>query len=276
MTIAATSITEFVPGDVRIAIDRMGAGPPLVMLHGIGGNRTNWRDQLPAFAERFTAVAWDARGYGLSDDYDGALDFKDFSRDLLRVLNHLGADKAHLLGLSMGGRIIQDFYEEWPERVSSLILCDTRSGDFHQTPEDRAEFVRLRKRPLVEGKTPAQMAPAVAETLIGPTSSPESFQRLVDSMAALHVESYIKAIEASGLQPQTLDITTIAVPTLIVCGEYDRLTPPEVSRAMREAIPGSELAIIEDAGHLSNIENADGFNEAALGFLGRIGAWDCY
>lgn len=269
MTIAATSITEFVPGDGRIAIDRMGEGPPLVMLHGIGGNRTNWGDQLPVFADRFTTVAWDARGYGLSDDYEGDLDFKDFSRDLLRVLNHLGARKAHLLGLSMGGRIIQDFYEMWPERVASLTLCDTRSGDFHQTPESRAEFVRLRKQPLVEGKTPAEMAPAVAETLIGPTSSRESFQRLVDSMAALHVESYIKAIEASGLQPQTLDISKIAVPTLIVCGEYDRLTPPEVSREMRRSIPGSELCIIEDAGHLSNIENPRRFNEAVMEFLER-------
>ena len=271
MTIAPTSITEFVPGDVRIATDRMGDGPLLVMLHGIGGNRTNWLDQLPVFAERFTAAAWDARGYGLSDDYDGALDFKDFSRDLLRVIDYFGEEKAHLLGLSMGGRIIQDFYEMWPERVASLTLCDTRSGDFYQTPEDRAEFVRLRKEPLMAGKTPAEMAPAVAETLIGPTSSREAFQRLVDSMAALHVESYIKAIEASGLQPQTLDISTIAVPALIVCGEYDRLTPPEVSREMHRAIPGSELCIIEDAGHLSNIENPRRFNEVVMEFLGRIG-----
>ncbi len=269
MLASATSITEFIPGPVRLAVDRKGEGPLLVLLHGIGGNRTNWRDQMPVFSRHFTTVAWDARGYGLSDDYAGDLDFKDFARDLERVLDHYGAQKAHLLGLSMGGRIIQDFYEMYPHRVLSLVLCDTRSGDFHQSWEARVEFVRLRKEPLLQGKTPAEMAPPVAETLIGPTSSREAFNRLVDSMAALHKESYIKTIEASGLQPQTLNIASIGAPTLIVCGEYDRLTPPEVSEGMHRKIRDSELAIIEDAGHLSNIENPDRFNEVVLDFLLR-------
>lgn len=269
MPTSATSITEFIPGPVRIAVDRRGDGPLLVLLHGIGGNRTNWRDQLPVFAEHFTTVAWDARGYGLSDDYAGDLDFRDFARDLERVLDHYGEQKAHLLGLSMGGRIIQDFYEMHPNRVSTLTLCDTRSGDFHQSWEARVEFVRLRKEPLLAGKTPAEMAPPVAETLIGPTSSREAFNRLVDSMAALHKESYIKTIEASGLQPQTLNIASIGAPTLIVCGEYDRLTPPEVSEGMHKKIRDSELAIIADAGHLSNIENPARFNEVVLDFLLR-------
>lgn len=267
MTIAATEQTEFISGRVRIAVDRAGKGPLLVLLHGIGGNRTNWRDQLPVFAEHFTTVAWDARGYGLSEDYEGPLDFADFAHDLEEVLDHYGAPKAHLLGLSMGGRIVQDFYELRPDRVATLTLCDTRSGDFHQSPEARAEFVRLRKEPLLAGKTPAEMAPPVAESLIGPTSSEDAFQRLVDSMAALHTESYIKTIEASGLQPQTLDISTITVPTLIICGEHDRLTPPDVSKKMHSLIPNSRLTIIEDAGHLTNIENPERFNEVVLDFL---------
>ena len=269
MTTAATSITEFIPGPVRLAVDRKGEGPLLVLLHGIGGNRTNWRDQLPVFAEHFTTVAWDARGYGLSDDYPGDLDFRDFARDLGRVLDHYGAQKAHLLGLSMGGRIIQDFYEMNPNRVATLTLCDTRSGDFHQTWEARVEFVRLRKEPLLAGKPLADMAPPVAESLIGPTSSREAFWRLVESMTALHKESYIKAIEASGLQPQSLNISTIKIPTLIVCGEYDRLTPPDVSEGMHRKIPRSEYVLIEDAGHLTNIENPTRFNEVVLDFLMR-------
>ncbi len=269
MLTSATPITEFIPGPIRIAVDRTGEGPLLVMLHGIGGNRTNWRDQQPVFAEQFTTVAWDARGYGLSDDYPGDLDFRDFARDLARVLDHYGAEKAHLLGLSMGGRIIQDFYETLPNRVSTLTLCDTRSGDFHQSWEARVEFVRLRKEPLLAGKTPAEMAPPVAESLLGPTSSREAFHRLVDSMAALHKESYLKTIQASSLQSQTLNISTIAVPTLIVCGEYDRLTPPEVSEGMHEMIPCSEYVVIEDAGHLTNIENPSRFNEVVMEFLLR-------
>jgi 3-oxoadipate enol-lactonase len=72
-------------------------------MHGIGGNRTNWHDQLPVFAQRFHAVAWDARGYGASHDYSEPLDFSDFATDLARLLDHFEVERAHLVGLSMGG-----------------------------------------------------------------------------------------------------------------------------------------------------------------------------
>ena len=160
-----------------------------------------------------------------------------------RILTAQGLDVVHIKNITDVGHMRQEMLERGEDKIIAAAI--------------------------EEGKTPAEMAPAVAETLIGPSSSRESFDRLVDSMAALHVESYIKAIEASGLQPQTLDISTIAVPTLIVCGEYDRLTPPEVSREMHRAIPGSELCIIEDAGHLSNIENPRRFNEVVMEFLER-------
>ena len=126
------AITEFIPGPVRLAVDRKGEGPLLVLLHGIGGNRTNWRDQMPVFSRHFTTVAWDARGYGLSDDYAGDLDFKDFARDLGRVLDHYGAQKAHLLGLSMGGRIIQDFYEMHSNQ--SLVSHPVRHAERRLSP----------------------------------------------------------------------------------------------------------------------------------------------
>ena len=80
--------TIFTDSSPRIAADCLGVGPLVLFLHGIGGNRSNWRDQLPTFAERYLAVAWGARGYGLSDGYDGALDFADFSTDLERLLTY--------------------------------------------------------------------------------------------------------------------------------------------------------------------------------------------
>ena len=134
----------FVPGIPRIAYDHMGEGPLLLLLHGIGGNRTNWHEQLPAFAEDFHALAWDARGYGLSDDYAGALDFGDFSRDIIRLPDHFGAGRVHLCGLSMGGRFAQDFYQRHRERVASLVLCDTFPGG-NIRGERREEFLRLRR-----------------------------------------------------------------------------------------------------------------------------------
>ena len=114
--------TDFVPGDPRIAYDHLGMGDVVLFLHGIGGNRTNWRDQLPAFVERFHAVASDARGYGLSDDYSGPLNFGDFATVILRLLDHLSVRTAHIVGLSMGGRIALGFMARSPDRVKTLTL----------------------------------------------------------------------------------------------------------------------------------------------------------
>lgn len=159
--------TAFIPGPPRLAYDAVGQGPLVVFLHGIGGNRSNWQDQLPALAAAgYRAVSWDARGYGLSDDYEGPLHFEDFSHDLARALDHFGVARAHLVGLSMGGRILQDFYPRYAERVASLTLVATVPGfDKSLSPEKRAEFVRLRTAPLKAGKPPVEMAPAVADSL---------------------------------------------------------------------------------------------------------------
>src|SRR5207247_8478398 len=121
----------------RLAVDRTGDGPLVVFLHGIDGNRTNWRDQLGVFAAHFTAAALDARGYGASDDYAGPLAFDDFAGDLRRVLDHYGARRAHLVGLSMGGRIAMRFYfctlSGWPRS-----RCATPIVDSHRSPPSSA------------------------------------------------------------------------------------------------------------------------------------------
>lgn len=251
----------------RIAIDVQGSGPLLVFLHGIGGNRRNWADQLPVFAPEFTAIAWDARGYGDSDDYEGPLDFADFSTDLLRVIDHFGAARAHLCGLSMGGRIAMDFHDRHRDRVATLTLCDTQPGLARMPAETRREFIRLRQEPLRAGKTPAEMAPAVARSLVSPGAVPGAVQRLIDSMAALHVESYLKTIEASFLYERAPDLESIRVPTHIVVGADDTLTPPDIARGMARRIAGARLTVIPEAGHLANLEQPERFTAAILGFL---------
>ena len=262
------STLQFVPGTPRLAYNTLGAGPTVVFMHGIGGNRTNWSEQLDALAPAFRAVAWDARGYGASDDYDGGLAFPMFATDLLRLLDHLDVAQAHLVGLSMGGRIAMDFYESHPGRVASLVLCDTFPGyDASITAEQREKFIRSRKQPLVEGKAPRDIAPLVAPTLLSKGATQASLQRLIDSMTALHKESYIKAIEAMTRYEPVARLADIAVPTLVVCGDEDSLTPPAVAREMVAAIPGARLALIERAGHLSNIEQPAAFNAALLEFL---------
>jgi len=263
----ASWTTEYVPGRPRLAVDHLGAGPLVMMMHGIGGNRSNWHDQLPEFGSQFHAAAWDARGYGASEDYEGPLDFADFARDLARVLDYFEVTRAHLVGLSMGGMIAVDFYSRYPERVATLTICDSLPGFNHLTPEQRHEFIRLRQEPLLAGKEPKDIAPAVAETLIGKSARPGSFQRLVASMSALHKQSYLKTIAAGANYSPAFELEKITAPTHVVVGDEDRLTPAAMSREMAARIPGARLTLIEGAGHLSNIEQPARFNRAVLGFL---------
>ncbi|MGH7984714.1 MAG: alpha/beta fold hydrolase [Candidatus Binataceae bacterium] len=261
--------TDYVPGPPRIAVDHMGAGALVVFLHGIGGNRTNWHEQLPEFARHFHAVSWDGRGYGESEDYEGPLDFPDFSRDLSRVIGYFGAATAHLVGLSMGGVVALDFHQHYRDKVASLTICDSLPGMSGLDADQRAEFIRLRQEPLLHGKRPADIAPVVARTLISESAPPAVFDRLVASMTALHKESYLKTIAGIADYSVNFALERIAVPCHFVVGAEDRLTPPAVSRAMAARISGAELTIIEGAGHLSNIERPAAFNRAVIDFLLR-------
>lgn len=263
------SITfERILNNPSIAVDHAGRGELLVFMHGIGGNRTNWSEQIELFSTDFHALAWDARGYGDSDDYDGPLDFSDFSHDLKKLLDHFEVAKAHICGLSMGGRIAQDFYALYPERVKTMTLVATFSGFDNFTMEEKQRFIDLRKKPLVEeGKEPKDIAPIVAKTLIGPHSGPDKYERLVKSMEALHKESYIKTVEATTMYDRTLDLADIKVPTQLIYGEHDSLTGPTLGQEMAKRIPGSEYTLIPRSGHLINMEEPDLFNHCLKSFL---------
>ena len=256
-----------IAGTPRLAVDRAGSGPLLLFMHGIGGNRSNWRAQLPAFAPHFSCVAWDARGYGDSDDYEGALAFDHFVDDVLRVLDHFQADRAHLLGLSMGGRIAMRTALLYPHRVATLTLVDTHEGFEAFTPAQRQAFVDSRRAPLLAGKEPADIAPVVARSLVGPKARPEHLQQLVDSISALHKDSYIKSLQATVDQVVLGDISKITTPAQFVVGADDSLTPVAMHRAMAAKMGGAPVSVVADAGHLSNIENAAEFNAAALAWL---------
>jgi 3-oxoadipate enol-lactonase len=263
---------QCVPGNPKIAYQIEGDGPALIFLHGIGGNKDNWTRQMDFFCNTHTVVAWDARGYGDSDDYDGSLHFRDFSHDLRRLIDHLGFDKSHLCGLSMGGRIILDFWEVYPDRVMSLALVDTFPGfDDSFSIEGREKFIRERRQPLVEGgKEPADIAPLVVPGLVSPTASKEVINELITSMNKLHKFSYIKAIESMTRYAPVTDVSDIDVPVQIIVGEEDKLTPPSISRRMHEQIKDSRLAIIPRSGHLPNIEKPVEFNISLKNFLEEV------
>ncbi len=247
---------------------REGEDGLVVLLHGIGSDRSIWRDQVEAFGRHFRTAAWDARGYGDSDDYEGPLDFADFSRDLLGVLDHFEVERADLVGLSMGGRIALDFYGRHPRRVRSLTLADTSANHPDATdPAKIEEVLRQRKQPLLEGKTPADLAPDMARAVAGPHISAAAMARLIDSLSRLHAPSYIKTLDAVTRYRGFVSYADIAAPTLVINGTEDRIAKIEIARDMARLIPDHRFVALEQTGHISNLENPEGFNAAVLDFL---------
>ena len=253
-----TPDTLLVPGAPRIAVAVAGRGPLIVFLHGIGGNRNHWLHQLAFFSRQgYRAAAWDARGYGESDDYEGPLRFGHFGTDLARTLDHLGEERAHLVGLSMGGRIGRNFALRYPERVASLTLANTSPGFDALTPEEVLRFVDERRH-----RTPESTA-----RLLGSRARAGAHEALLASFHALRNESYLKTLEASVAQDRDAPLEKLAVPTLVITGDEDRVYPLELTQRMARRIPGARLVVLEACGHLSNLEQPERFNQVLLEFL---------
>jgi 3-oxoadipate enol-lactonase len=262
--------TTYIAGVPRLAVSEAGSGELVLFLHGIGGNRSNWWPQLDEFSARFRTVALDARGYGDSDDYEGDVSIADFAGDVLRVLDHFGAERAHLVGLSLGGRIAQRVALEHPERVSSLTLADTRPDTRDtRSPAEREAFLTSRARPLEAGGTPRDIAPSVARSLAAPGVRNDVLQELIESISSLRAGSYLKTIAANLNDDFVGDLANISAPTLLLVGEHDTLTPVRLSAEMANAIPAATLRIIPNSGHLSNLENSPFFNHCLGDFLER-------
>ena len=266
-------IHSFTQSAPRLAVNHAGAppgtAPAILFLHGIGANRRHWDDQLAFFAAQgYTAIAPDLRGYGDSDDYAGPLDFiRDFADDARRTLDHFGIEQAHVAGLSMGGRVARWFWKQHPQRVLSLTLANTQPG-FDTLGEEATEaFVSARLGPLMAGHDPADIASDLARGLIGPGAVAGAYDRLLSAMTALHRTSYMKTVRASVEQDRGFVLDEINVPTLVIAGSEDKLYPPALAASMAGRIDGSVLKVLAHAGHLSNIEQPDAFNQTLLRFL---------
>jgi 3-oxoadipate enol-lactonase len=231
----------------------------VLFLHGIRGNRSNWRHQLDFFSQRFKAAAWDARGFGDSDDYEGWLQFDDLIGDVLRVAGHFKAEKLHLVGLAMGGRIGRHVALRYPERLHSLTMVSTNPGFDALSADEVRRFVTERTN-----RTPATVA-----ALLGSQARPGALDEVQESLAKLREHSYLKMLEASVLQDRATPIEQIRVPTLVIAGDEDRVLQPELTRAMARRIPGAELVLMHGVGHFPNLEQPERFNDAVLDFITR-------
>lgn len=248
-----------------------GAGEPaLVLLHGFPLHAGMWAPQLEHLSAKRRVIAPDLLGFGGSDAPDSMFRYTmlGFADLLAGLLDTLGLEQVALGGLSMGGYVAFAFLREYAERVSAVVLADTRaSADTNEVYERRTDqqdqVARIGTTALIEVLLGGLLSDHTRATRL---ELVERVRRLMANPPA----GYIGALEAMKHRPDATDkLARISVPTLVVVGEDDALSPPDVARGMQERIPGAELAILPRAGHLSNLEAAEEFNAAVDDFLSR-------
>jgi 3-oxoadipate enol-lactonase len=250
-----------------------GAGPSpralgtLVLLHAFPLNARMWEPQLALAEQGWRVIVPQLRGFDGGHHDPPASSMDDYAGDLVDLLDALHVDRAVVGGLSMGGYVAFALLRHAPTYVAGLILADTRSQA--DTPEGRQG--RERMLALLADKGPGGVADEMMPKLLGETTRrehPALAEHVRAMIMASSNEAIAGAIRALMTRPDSTPLLPpLHVPTLIIVGEEDTLTPPALSQAMHEAIHGSELAIVPKAGHLSSLEQPDVFNATVTRFL---------
>jgi 3-oxoadipate enol-lactonase len=245
---------------------------PLLLIQGLGADSRGWIRQRRALAGRYRCIAFDNRGSGRSDHPAGPYDLEVMAGDALAVLDAAGVERAHVMGASMGGAIAQIIGVRAPERTRSLVLACTACRHHEWRRELLAEwaavaaqrgmgaFAQQAVRWLIGPRSLRRFWPAVG--LIGPmamTGSPDAFVAQVQAILAMD-------------DSLSRELAGVAVPTLVLVGSQDILTPMGDSEELAERIPGAELAVIRGAAHGFMLEHGAAFNRTALTFLDQASA----
>ncbi len=257
--------------DIEMHYLEAGAGEPLVLIMGFGADHTAWGFQIPAFAERYRVIAFDNRGAGQTDAPDRPYTTRMMAGDTAGLMDVLGIDRAHVIGLSMGGMIAQELALARPERVRSLHLgCTLSRPDAYtlaltaawrdiRTSLDRAAWLRTLGLWLFAPATYRER-PDLVDTV------------LQNSLANPHPQSltgFLGQSDAVAAHDALNRLGAIRCPTLVSVAEEDILVPPRFSRELAARIPGAALRIVPGAGHGYFLERADTFNALCLEFLAR-------
>jgi 3-oxoadipate enol-lactonase len=249
---------------IRVRYEDEGAGPTVLMLHAFPLAGAMWREQVAALRERYRVIVPDLRGFGGSDAPPGPYLMDQLADDNAILLSQLGITRAAVVGLSMGGYIAFSIWRRHRELVAALVLADTRAGaDSEEGRATREANARLAE---------SQGAPVIAAKMIPNLVAPEATQAVRDELTALitanSTTGIAGALRGMALRPDSQpDLATIDVPTLIIVGEEDSLTPPSESEAMHAALASSTYVSIPRAGHLSNLEQPERFSAALSAFL---------
>jgi 3-oxoadipate enol-lactonase len=253
--------------NIEMAFTDAGAGRPVVLIHGYPFNRSLWNEQIEVLSQNHRVIAPDLRGFGESEASDGTATMNRMAQDVALLLDHLGIARATIAGLSMGGYVALAFYKQLSSRVRALILADTRAqADTAEAKQTRAQQA---EKALSEGM--AGIADAMLPKLLTPetvSKHPDIVKRVRDMMLKTKPEGAAAALRGMAERDDlTSLLSKISVPTLILVGAEDAITPVADSEKMNQAIADSRLVVLENAGHVSNLERTEQFNDALLDFL---------
>jgi 3-oxoadipate enol-lactonase len=256
---------------VNLAVEIRGDGPAILFVHGYPLDRTIWRDQIDAL-QGYRRIAPDLRGMGQSDAPDLGYGMAIYADDLAALLDALGVDQVILCGLSMGGYVLFEFLRRWRQRVRALILVDTRA---------EADGVEARRARDAAAATARELgAEAIADLMLPKLlasgtdeRAPELVARVRRMIVATPVPGIVGALasmrdrhDSTGLLP-----TLAGLPTLVIVGGEDTMTPPDAARRMAAAIPGARLVVIPSSGHIPPLERPGETTGAMLEFLRVVG-----
>jgi len=249
---------------LEIAYERVGDGPPLVLVHGAADDARVWQPQLAGLADEFTVVAWDEPGAGRSSDVPPGFRLADYADCLAALVEALGLGPAHVAGLSWGGTVVLELYRRHPGIVTTLILADTYAGWKGSLPEPE-----LRRRVAAVQAMLAAPAEAFDPTVPGLFAGdpPAEVVQLLERIATAVRPATLRAQLPLMAEADQRDVLPrIAVPTLLIWGELDVRSPLRVARQFQQAIPHAELVVIPACGHVSNLEQPGRFNAAVRAF----------
>ena len=254
---------------LEIGYDDVGSGIPMVLIHGFPHHRGLWSSQVSALVDRARCLAPDLRGFGETTAAP-PYSVDQYADDIRALLDSARIDRAVVCGLSLGGYIALAFWRRHRTRVRALVLADTRAGaDSAEGKQKRLDMIAMARE-----RGSSAVADAMMPAMIGASTrqkSPEIVEAVYRMLVSAPVEGIVGALEAMMNRPDsTPTLPTIDVPTLIVVGDEDSLTPPRESEAMHNAIRGSRLEVLAGAGHLTNMERPAAFNHVLSEFLASL------
>jgi 3-oxoadipate enol-lactonase len=248
--------------EFNVTLDGPENKPPLMLSNSLGTNLHMWDWQIPELTKHFRVIRYDSRGHGQSGAPDGPYSIDELGRDALAIMDALELEQVHWMGLSKGGMIGQWLLTHAPERIGRAVLANTGS---HMPPPD---LWNQRIRTALD-KGMEELTPGVIERWFTPefrAREPETVQKIVRMLHTTPAHGYAGSCSAIRDMDQRESIRSVTNPVLVVVGSRDPATPPEMGKRIADTIRGARIVTL-DAAHLSNIEQAEAFNQAVIDFL---------